>query len=155
MKAIGAVTLLVCALTGASFAQSNNACGNWSIEGTFIFTITGQILAPAAAAGPVSGVAMATFDGAGNLTQVDHVVHNGVTPVEDWRPATGTYHVNSDCTGTFSFFPMPTVPADNSPAIKVYFVICKGATQINAVVSGSPNTPPFVASILSTGTRIY
>jgi len=83
---------------------------------------------------------MATFDGAGNLTQVDHVVHNGVTPVEDWRPATGTYQVNSDCTGTFSFFPMPTVTADNSPAIKVYFVICKGATQINAVVSGSPNT---------------
>jgi hypothetical protein len=157
MKRIGELTrygLLICALAGAACAQSGG-CNNGSITGTFIFTITGQILAPAPAAGPVSGVAMTTFDGFGNLSQVDHVVHNGVTPVEDWRPATGTYSVNPDCTGTFSFFPAPTVAADNSPAIKVYFVICKGGTQINTVVSGSPNTPPFAASILSTGTRIF
>jgi hypothetical protein len=157
MKAIGIIArlaLAACALTGAAYAQ-NGGCSNGTIAGTYIFTITGQILAPSAAAGPVSGVAMTTFDGFGNLTQVDHVVHNGVTPVEDWRPATGTYSVNPDCTGTFSFFPMPTVAADNSPAIKVYFVICKGGLQINTVVSGSPNTPLFVASILSTGTRIY
>jgi hypothetical protein len=156
MKAIGAITkltLFACALTGAAYAQTG--CYNGTIGGTFIFTITGQILAPAAVAGPVSGVAMTTFDGFGNLTQIDHVVHNGVTPVEDWRPATGTYTVNPDCSGSFTFFPAPTVAADSGPALKVYFVICKGGSQINGVVSGSPNTPPFVASIVSTGTKIF
>jgi hypothetical protein len=154
MKAIAAMTLLIC-MSGAGYAQNGNGCGNWSLQGTFVFTITGQILAPAAAAGPVSGVALTTFDGGGNLTQVDHVVHNGMSPVENWRPATGSYQVNSDCTGTFSFFPAPTVAADNSPAIRVYFAISDGGKQVHAVVSGSPNTPPFMASILSTGTRIY
>jgi len=158
MKSIGAATkytLLVCALTAAAYAQTNNGCSNGTITGTFVFTITGQILAPAAVAGPVSGVAITTFDGGGNLTQTDHVLHNGVTPVEDWRPATGTYHVNPDCTGTFTFFPMPADAADSSPALKVYFVIGKNGTVINSVVSGSPNTPPFVASIISIGTKIF
>jgi len=154
MKALGAVTVLICILNGAGYAQ-NGGCGNWSLQGTFVFTVTGQILAPAAAAGPVSGIAITTFDGAGNLSQVDHVVHNGVPPIEDWRPATGTYKVNSDCTGTFSFVPAPTVAADASPALKVYFALSNGGKQINAVVSGSPNTPPFMASILSTGLWIY
>jgi hypothetical protein len=158
MKAIEAATkyaLFVCALTGAAYAQTLTGCSNATLTGAFVFTITGQILAPTPAAGPVSGVALTTFDGGGNLTQVDHVVHNGVAPVEDWRPATGTYSVNANCTGTFTFFPMPTVAADNSPAILVHFVISKGGTQINTVVSGSPNTPPFAASIISTGNKIY
>jgi len=73
---------------------------------------------------------MTNFDGGGGLTQVD-------------------------CTGTFTFYPNPTVAADSSPAITVYFVICKGGQQINTVVSGSPNTPPFVAALISTGTRLF
>ena len=157
MKATGTASklaLMVCALAGAAYPQANNGCSNITLYGTFVFTITGQILAPAPAAGPVSGVAMATFDGIGNLTQVDHVTHNGQTPVEDWRPATGTYTVNADCTGVFTFTPQPTNPADNSPALKVYFIIGKSGEEIRAVVSGSTNTPPFVASIISTGTRL-
>ena len=85
---------------------------------------------------------------------MDHVLHNGIAPVEDWRPAVGTYTVNPDCTGWFSFTPQPTVAADNSPALKVYFIISNGGAQLSCVVSGSTNTPPFSASILSTGTRL-
>jgi len=155
MKALRAFTKVALAgglLAAAAYGQG---CNHGTIAGTFIFTITGQILAPEATAGPVSGVVLTTFDGFGNLTQVDHVLHNGVAPVEDWRPATGTYSVNPDCTGTFTFTPQPAVAADNSPTLKVYFVICKGGTQINAVVSGSPTSSAFVASILSTGTRLF
>lgn len=154
MKAVRTIALLLTALSGGVYAQGSG-CNNGTITGTFMFTITGQILAPAPAAGPATGVALTTFDGAGGLAQVDHVLHNGVAPVEAWRPATGTYSVNPDCTGTFSFYPAPTVAADNSPAIQVYFVISQGGRQISAVVSGSPNTPPFAAAILSTGTRLY
>jgi len=152
MKTIAA-TFFLGALAATASAQTP-ACSNATLTGTYAFTITGQILAPAAAVGPVAGVALTTFDGGGNLTQVDHVVHNGVAPVEDWRPATGTYSVNSDCTGTFSFFPAPTVAADSSPAIKVFFVIAKGGAEIRTAVTGSPNTPPFMASLTSTGVRV-
>lgn len=129
-------------------------CTDMTIAGRYAFTITGSILAPAPVAGPVAGVALTTFDGYGNLIQVDHVTHNGVLPVEAWRPATGTYSVNSDCTGTFTFTPAPTNPADNGPALTVFFVISQSGAQIHTAVSGSPNTPPFVASINSTGVRV-
>jgi hypothetical protein len=144
------------ALTPASpaYAQANNGCANATLQGVYAFHLTGQILAPAAVAGPVSRVALTTFDGLGNLTQIDNVVHNGVVPVEDWRPAIGSYTVNSDCTGTFTFTPMPTNPADAGPALKVHFVVTNSGAQILTVVTGSPNTPPFVASIVSTGNRL-
>jgi len=154
MKAVGTLALLLCALSAGGYAQGSG-CNNGTITGIYMFTITGQILTPPPAAGPATGVALTTFDGAGGLTQVDHVLHNGVSPVEAWRPATGTYTVNPDCTGTFTFYPAPAAAADNSPALQVYFVISQGGKQINAVVSGSPNTPPFTAAILSTGTRLY
>jgi hypothetical protein len=129
-------------------------CSSMTIAGPYAFTITGSILAPGAVAGPVAGVALTTFDGFGNLVQVDHVTHNGVLPVEAWRPATGTYSVNPDCTGNFTFTPQPTNPADAGPALTVFFVIAQGGAEIRTAVSGSPNTPPFVASISSIGVRL-
>jgi hypothetical protein len=33
-------------------------------------------------------------------------------------------------------------------------VIAQGGAQIHTAVSGSPNTPPFTASIISTGVRL-
>jgi len=149
-----AAAILAFALTNPAYAQVDHGCTNATLIGVYAFQITGQILVPAPAAGPVSGVALTTFDGNGNLTQIDHVVHNGVVPVEEWRPATGTYTVNSDCTGTFTFTPAPTNPADAGPALKVHFVLTNGAAQILTAVSGSPNTPPFTASIVSTGSRV-
>jgi hypothetical protein len=149
-----AAAMAALTLASPGYAQANNGCANATLHGVYAFQITGQLLAPAAVAGPVTGVALTTFDGNGNLTQVDNVVHNGVVPVEDWRPATGSYTVNSDCTGTFSFTPMPTNPADAGPALKLHFVLTNSGAQILTVVTGSPNTPPFIASIVSTGNRL-
>jgi hypothetical protein len=153
-RAVLRLAIFGLAAVGGLHAQGSQGCSNLTLFGQYAFTITGQILAPAAVAGPVAGVALTTFDGYGNLTQVDHVVHNGVVPVEAWRPATGTYSVNSDCTGTFTFTPMPTNPADAGPALTVFFVIAQGGAEIRTAVSGSPNTPPFVASLNSTGVRV-
>ena len=143
---------------GITFAQTaateNLGCSNATLIGSYAFQITGQILAPAPAAGPVAGVTLTVFDGLGNLTQVDNVVHNGVAPVEDWRPAVGTYTVNPNCTGTFTFTPQPTNPADAGPALMVHFVVTQNGSQIVTAVSGSPNTPPFTAAIVSIGIRL-
>jgi hypothetical protein len=151
---VSAAVMMAAALTTPAYAQALNGCANATLHGVYAFQITGQILAPAAVAGPVSGVALTTFDGFGNLTQIDNIVHNGVVPVEDWRPANGSYTVNSDCTGTFTFTPAPTNPADAGPALKVHFVLTNAGAQILTSVTGSPNSPPFTASIVSTGYRL-
>jgi hypothetical protein len=162
MKTLGlimkfAAPALVCA--GLAVAQSagteNLGCSNATLNGSYAFQISGQILVPAPAAGPVAGVKLTVFDGFGNLTQVDHVVHNGIAPVEEWRPSVGTYTVNSNCTGTFTFNPQPTSPQDAGPAIAVHFVVSRDGSRIYTAVSGSPNTPPFMAALISTGVRLY
>jgi hypothetical protein len=130
-------------------------CSNATLHGSYAFQVTGQILAPAVVAGPVSGVALTVFDGNGNLSQVDNVVHNGAAPIEDWRPATGTYTVNANCTGIFTFTPMPTVPQDASPPLKLYFVVTRDGTEIRTAVSGSPSSSAFMAAITSIGIRIF
>ncbi len=108
MKTFGMI-LTASLFAGMAMAQTaateNLGCSLATVIGSYAFQITGQILAPAPAAGSVAGVALTVFDGYGNLTQVDNVVHNGVVPIEDWRPAVGTYTVNSNCTGTFTFTP--------------------------------------------------
>jgi hypothetical protein len=134
---------------GSAWAE----CSNDMLHGKYAFTLTGQILAPALSAGPVSGVAETQFDGAGNLTQVDHVVHNGIVPAEDWRPAVGSYSINSDCTGWMTIHPEPTNPADGGPDLKLYIVVTRDADEIHTVVSGSPTAPPFASNITSVGIR--
>jgi hypothetical protein len=50
-----------------------------------------------------SRVAITTFDGEGNLSQIDSVVIGGSLVAEFTHPpASGTYSVNADCTGTFT-----------------------------------------------------
>jgi hypothetical protein len=153
MKIPHATSMLLVPILAAACGHAQAACSNQTLHGGYAFTITGQILAPAPAAGPVSGVALTYFDGEGGLTQVDHVVHGGIKPVEDWRPAVGSYSVNADCTGWMTFTPEPTNPADGGPELKLYITITEDGHEIRTVVSGSPNTPPFTANITSDGVR--
>src|SRR5579862_1953570 len=72
MKTVQVISIAlgyVLLLTVASQAQ----CSNRTLSGNYSFTVEGQILG----VGPVNGVAETHFDGAGNLTQVDFVVHAG------------------------------------------------------------------------------
>jgi hypothetical protein len=152
LRIFAQLALLGTAATGAAHALG--PCSNATLEGDYAFTITGQILAPAPAAGLVAGVAKTHFDGHGNMTQIDHVVHNGVTPVEEWRPGSGPYQVNADCTGSMTITAEPTDPADGSPELKLFFVIGENGKVIRTVVSGSPTVPPFMAAITSIGTKV-
>lgn len=118
---------LALAWTPSVYAQ----CSNATLRGNYAFTITGQILT-GPFAGPVSGVALTNFDAKGGLTQVDHVLLNGVLPSEGWRPGSGTYSVNRNCTGTATInF------TDGSPSIDLYLVVDKRGREIRQVVSDS------------------
>ena len=123
--------LLVLLVLGMIAAQSVNAhaitCSNLTIRGSYAFTIRGQVLVGGGASVLITGVAKTTFDGHGNITQLDAVAANG-NVVPEWRFSTGTYSVNSDCTGNF------TVSNGDAPPIHALFVIAQSGNTLHAVV---------------------
>jgi hypothetical protein len=113
----------VTALSAVAIAQS---CSNASLNGNYVFTIHGQILA-GPAPGIVDGIALSTFDGQGKMTQIDAVSHNGQV-AQVWRPGTATYAVNPDCTGSM------TLDNQGVPPLHLVFLIDKQAKSIHTVV---------------------
>jgi hypothetical protein len=111
-------------------AQGQAACGNHWLRGDYAMTIDGTILA-----GPspmlLRGVSMTRFDGAGNLSQVDFVTNNGASVSPDWRPATGRYQINADCTGSAEI-----IRYDGSPDLHLRMVVFDRGAQVHTVVLG-------------------
>ena len=103
-----------------------NECSNLTIKGSYAFTVHGQILTPG---GPllVDGIAKTTFDGYGNLTQVDAVSVSG-NLAEVWRPGTGAYTLNADCTGTMTVF------NQDQPALHLAILVSHSGDLIHTVV---------------------
>jgi hypothetical protein len=106
-------------------------CSDRTIDGDYGFTIEGLLPVP----GPgfqLRGVALQHYDGHGGLSNLDHVVLNGVPESVGWRPSSGTYSVNPDCTGTARInFPSP------NPPLELFFVVVKGGKEIRQVVNGN------------------
>jgi hypothetical protein len=101
--AVGLALALATSGTPALRADDDGpkTCSNRTLRGDYGFTIGGTILPPSPApALLLRGLALTRFDGHGNFSQVDFVTVNGAPSRTDWRPATGTYDVNPDCTGT-------------------------------------------------------
>lgn len=126
-----ALVALMFAGFASAYAQSDSpACTNKLIAGNYGFTVQGTKLAGAGPTGPQVGVAMTQFDGNGNLSQIDTVTIDGEV-VADWTHprATGTYSVNSDCTGTFTInF------KDQRPTVVANFVVTANGDEIDTVV---------------------
>lgn len=119
--------LLTLTLAASSTAQAS-VCGNWTIQGAYAFTIHGTILLPDGSRLPLDGIARETFDGKGNETQVDAVATNGIL-VPGWRPGSGTYAVNPDCTGT------QTISVEGLPDLHLEFIVAEGGNTIHQVVT--------------------
>ena len=115
---------------GAENMGGGPPCSERTLHGDYGFAIGGTIFA-----GPTSlllrGVAMTHFDGRGGLTQVDFTTLNGAAVSPDWRPGTGTYQVNEDCTGRAEI-----VPA-TGPALQLRLVVFDGGRQVATVVIGN------------------
>jgi hypothetical protein len=120
--------VLLLLVTAASSAVTAHAsCNDSTIKGSYAFTVHGQIFTPN---GPllVDGIAKTTFDGNGNLTQVDAVAINGQIPLV-WRPGTGTYTLNSNCTGTM------TLVNQDQPPLHLAIVVSHSGDIIHTVVT--------------------
>lgn len=120
--------LLTFALAASSTVAAHaSSCSNSTIRGSYAFTIHGTIFLPNGATLLVNGIAKETFDGAGGVTQVDAVATNGnLTP--GWRPGTGTYSVNADCTGT------QTISVPGLPDLHLQIIVAQSGNTIHQVV---------------------
>jgi H+/gluconate symporter-like permease len=128
MKFRISLVLLTLALAASSAVTAHaKDCTNLTIKRTYAFTIHGQILT---SNGPllVDGIARTTFDGNGNVTQVDAVAVNGNIALV-WRPGTGTYSVNQDCTGTMTLVNQGQAP------LHLAILVSQSGGLIHAVVT--------------------
>jgi hypothetical protein len=118
---------------------SHDDCSDRTLRGDYAFVIDGTILT---APSPLllRGVAMTHFDGHGNLSQVDFTTLNGAAAGPDWRPATGTYEINEDCTGKAQILPA------GAPPLNLRLVVGDRGRQVFTIVIGNATG--------STGTRV-
>ncbi len=162
---IGLSGVLLLVASSVAGAQSNDqrACSNGMLRGDYAFTVSGQIFGPNGTVTLRDGVAMTHFDGRGHLTQVDFVMSNGVPvsgptdPVTGFHiDETGTYQVNSDCTGNAEI-DMPAPPGSTGAVIKLMFVLGDLGRKIHTIVSElipPGSTQPVPVSIHSDAERL-
>ena len=124
-----AISSTAAAQTAAS-DQGGYRCSNHTLKGSYGFLLDGTLLA---AGIPFRGVVMQTYDGKGGITQVDHVIFNGAPPPVEWAPGSGTYTVNSDCTGSAL---LHTFTGD----VSLHFVVVDNGKQIKQVVDANAVT---------------
>lgn len=129
MKSRISLLLLTLALvTSSSLTAHAGVCSDSTVRGTYAFTLHGTIFLPDGSTLLIDGIAKQTYDGDGNMTQVDAVATNGVlTP--GWRSGTGTYSVNSDCTGTL------TIMIPGLSDLHVQFIVAQSGNTIHQVVT--------------------
>ena len=146
MKCLSAgVFVLAAAWVVPAIAQ--NSCSDRTLFGQYSSVIDGRILT-GPLAGLDNGVTLETFDGNGHFTGIDHVVLNGVQPAAEWRyGSTGTYEVNSNCTGK----KVVTFLNNTPPPRITYFVITAGGKQMNWV-SGNEGVALSGVAVRSVGT---
>jgi hypothetical protein len=111
--------------------EHRRGCSNATLRGDYGFTVEGQILA-----GPRAGllrvIGVAHYDGDGEMSQVDFGTINGIPSGSDWRPGTGTYDLNPDCTGTgqINF-------TDGSPSLHLRLVVVDSGREVRSIVEGN------------------
>jgi hypothetical protein len=128
MKFRNSPFLLALALVVSSPLMAHASdCSNSIIRGSYAFTIHGSIVLPDGSTLLVDGLAKQTFDGNGNFTQVDAVAVGGNLP-PGWRPGSGTYSVNPDCTGT------QTIVIPGNPDVHLQLIVAQSGNTIHQVV---------------------
>jgi hypothetical protein len=138
LAAVASLFLLV--MWAAPTRAQSGPCSNATLRGAYGGTITGQIVG-GPLAGPVTGVIMVTYDGQGKFTVMDHLVRNGNLPALDWRPSSGTYTLNADCTGT-----VVSTFTDGQPPAHASIVVVRRGKEVRTVVDnpGSAITAIFI-----------
>ena len=129
-KAMTNVAVFALALAAGPAAKAAG-CSNAALKGGYSDQDTGTIVG----VGPFVGVNLDTFDGKGKLTI------SGISSVNGSISAgvlTGTYHVNPDCTGTYTV-------SGGGLTVDAFFVIDQGGNEVQIVIIDSGNVINCVA----------
>ena len=141
---------VACLTLGGTTLAHAGACSTASLKGAYGQSIAGEILPAAGVVLPQNGIAMTIFDGKGTFTQKDFVVIAGAPTSTGFATGeTGTYAINSDCTGT------ATINYPNGSWIDLELVVVKQGRKFHTVVS-SLNSAGVLepTNIGSTGVRV-
>jgi hypothetical protein len=142
-KGMLAAAIALPALPGVAWADNNDGCSNATLKGQYAFGVT-SYTPPGQPNGPPQVVAgIKDFDGKGNFTQRDYIGDSlrTIGQTDFSTGETGTYTVNSNCTGSAVInLNVPGAPPGTG-VIKVIFVISNGGRHIHEVVSEF--IPPF------------
>lgn len=147
------VSVMICGLLAAgasAMAQSNQSisalnqpgfrhCSDRTLSGDYGFVAEGALLPAPGVSVQFRSTGVAHFDGRGNLTWVEHTIIDGVLLEPGFTTAaTGTYDVDSDCTGT------AIVNTPNSPVpLNLGFVVVKDGREVRAVLDANAITTVF------------
>ena len=134
MLAVGKRSTIGAALALASFifggplqADDGRYCTDAVLNGDYGLVATGTRGTPTGVLETFVTVAMVKYDGNGNFTSTG-TSHGSVTGVRT-SAATGTYHVNRDCTGT------ETTNISGAPPLVDSFVIVDRGREVRTVVT--------------------
>ena len=125
---------------------ADKGCTNAMLRGSFAQTGTGVITAPPDQAGPFANVGTLVFDGSGGVTGALTVSQNGMTAQVT---ETGTYKVNSDCTGTYTVDIEPFGITSNA-----FFAIDSNGDELEIIVTDPGGVITCVAKRLFSGREI-
>lgn len=117
------ITLFALALVIAPAARAlDRGCSDAMLIGGYADQDNGTIVG----VGPFAGVNLDNFDGRGKMTTSGMSSVNGSVSS---GAATGTYHVNADCTGTYS------VHDSSGNTFDAFFVIADGGNELRIVIT--------------------
>jgi hypothetical protein len=145
--------MAVCALAvgATSYAQADG-CSNATLKGQYAFGVTAYTPAGFPNGPPQVVAGIKIFDGKGNFTQRDYIgdALRTMGQTDFSTGETGTYTVNSDCTGSAVVdLNVPGSPPGTG-VIKIMFVISNGGRHVHEVVSEL--IPPFSTAAVPTQT---
>ena len=127
MKSRISLLLLILALAASSTLTAHaSGCTNWTMKGAWVNSLHGLIFLPDGTSLVLTGVTKTTYDGLGNLTALDASGVNGTVPT-GWRTGSGTYIVNSDCTGT------ETISFPDQADIHAQFALAQSGNKLHYV----------------------
>ena len=129
-KAMTIVAVFALAMAAGPAAKAAG-CSNATLKGGYSDQDTGTIVG----VGPFAAVNLDTFDGKGKLTI------SGISSVNGSISAgvlTGTYHVNPDCTGTYTV-------SGGGLTVDAFFVIDQAGNELQIVIIDSGNVINCVA----------
>jgi hypothetical protein len=124
--AIGLAGATVTTGAGSQFVPPPQRCNLETLRGAYGMQWVGTrpVLGSPSTSEPFTGIAIRTFDGAGNFTQVSTVKGLVVGVEPENIESAGTYDVNEDCSGTATLF----VPG--GPIVTAGFVIVDGGDEV-------------------------